>query len=163
MKSKYFLLISFLFITKILISQELKILQDFKNYFTENAESLDQIEGLWDVTINMETDHVVAQPEEFLIAIVKKKEDYFQYMIEFEKYIPTADRKRFVKENGSYKCKEFDSRCGLNTASESFIITNKQFSFDLEYTAIFNCYAKAKLADSVVKKYTYTKAFPENN
>ncbi|MFC2101001.1 hypothetical protein ACFLRZ_04140 [Bacteroidota bacterium] len=152
MKLKYYFILILLFTAKVTLSQNFKTLEEFKTYFAEHGHELDPVEGLWNVIIYMHTDHVVAQPEEFLVAIMKKKDDYHQFMIEYDKYIPSADKKRFVKE--------YDTRCAMKTNSDIFKISNNQFSFDLEHTAIFNCYAKAKLADSVVKKYTYTKTYP---
>ncbi len=159
-KSHYTILLVFLLFAESLYAQRFSTLDEAKLYFNSQASRLDRIEGVWNATLEMQTGYVMGMPQDITIIIIKEDGDYHQYLYELGNYTKTIGVIRFVKSGNTYTYKEHDRRCNIRVSAQGIQIRDNSFTFEIDYTDIFNCYAKRNMTDTARKFYTYQKLMP---
>ncbi|MFN8164620.1 MAG: hypothetical protein U0X76_00205 [Bacteroidia bacterium] len=139
----------------------------FRNYFAQHADSLDQIEGIWQVSTTLEYYHydtlydVEEHPKGAKVAIILKEGKYLSYNLSGEPYdveFSTTDVK------GVYLYRNYFPL--TKSYSKTSAVISKRG--EMEYTYTFpDDYLRAKLGDSyeegtrVVNILKWTRVFPE--
>lgn len=161
MKIKFFTLIfSCILVSQYVFAQKYRTLEQFQEHFIDNYQNIDKIEGIWYVYLTIYADNITPHQNEFMVAIIKEKDEYYQYTIEEGYYKPNPGYKKFTKDYSSYKCVEYEDQCRITMSSTSFYLSNNKFTYNLDATRSLNCYANKNLANSVIKKYSYSKIYP---
>ncbi len=157
-----FLLIAFRAGAQNLYSEE-----GFRDYFKKNADSLDQIEGIWIVATTQEFHRydtlydVIKYPKAAKVAIIKKEGKYESYNLTGTYYDVQFERTDVA---GVYLYRNYFSETKQYSKTQAVISKSDQ----MEYTYDFpEDYLKVKLAGSyevgtrVVNILKWTKVFPE--
>jgi hypothetical protein len=142
--------------------------EGFKEYLTNNADSLDQIEGIWSVATTQEFHHydtlydVIRFPKAGKVAIIKKNEKYESYNLSGN----TNDVQfEHTDVSGVYMYRNYFPETKQYSKTQAVISK----SGEMEYTYEFpEDYLRIKLGDSyeegtrVVNILKWTKVFPVN-
>ena len=140
--------------------QKFRSLEKYKNYFIQNNNTIDKIEGVWFVNLNIYADGLTPINKEFTVVIIKENSQFYQYTIEDGYYSPSGGYKKFNKNYSSYKCIEYDDQCNITMTSSSFSITKKRFSYNLNATNLIYCLSNGSINRNTIKRYSYSKLFP---
>ena len=140
--------------------QKFRTLEKYKSYFIQNNKTIDKIEGIWFVNLNIYAKGLTPINKEFTVVIIKENSQYYQYAIEDGYYKPSSGYKKFNKNYSNYKCIEYDDRCNITMTSSSFNITNKRFSYNLNATNLIHCLSNSSINRNTIKRYSYSKLFP---
>lgn len=138
----------------------------FKDYFRKNADSLDQIEGIWTVATSQEYHHydtlydVIKFPKAAKVAIIKKDGKYESYNLSGTSYDVQFDE---TDVKGVYLYRNYFPETKQYSKTQA-VISKKG---EMEYTYEFpDDYLRIKLGDSyevgtrVVNILKWTKVFP---
>lgn len=167
MKFSFGILLLLLFASP-LLAQKLTSEDLFKEYFTKQADSLDPIEGIWNVSTtqefyNYDTLYDIQKfPKAAKVAVMKKDNKYESFNLTGESY----DVQFSVTDvKGVYLYRNFFPE--TNEYSKTSAVISK--AGEMEYTYEFpDDYLRAKFADSyedgtrVVNILKWTKVFPES-
>lgn len=140
--------------------QKFRTIEQYQNYFLENYKTLNEIEGIWYVNLNMYADGIFQTKKEFTVVINNEKNQYFQYTFEDGYYKPDGGYKAFNASYLGYKCSEYDDQCDISMDSYTFIIKNNNFTYDLDATQQINCKSGKNWRKKIIKKYSYSKIYP---
>ena len=153
--------------SRVLAQQTLYSEDQFKNYFKQHPDSLNQIEGIWRVTTTQEyyrndTLYEVEKiPKSVRVAIVKKEDRYESYNLTGASYdvqfTPTDIK-------GVYFYKNFFPETGEYSKANAVISNAGEMDYSYDFPAN---YLQKKLGDSyeegtrVVNQTKWVKVFPE--